>query len=87
MGRGYGKARSAFFFGLAAFQDDYRGLPAYVAARVPQEGTDTQKRILTYIAIAYYYGQQPVPAQVVRYAARAPDVQDPRLQERVLWGV
>ena len=59
----HGRTRSAFFFGLAAFEDDYRGLRQHVAARIPSEVTETQKRILVYIAIAYYYGQQPVPAQ------------------------
>ena len=61
--RGHGPTRSAFFFGLAAFEADYRGLRQYVAARVPDQITETQQRILVYIAIAYYYGQQPVPAQ------------------------
>ena len=57
-----GRVRSAFFFGLTAFEDDYRGLSEYVAARMP-ELTESQTRILIYIAIAYYYGQQAVPVQ------------------------
>ena len=56
------ETRSAFFFGLTAFGDDYRGLRQYVEARMP-ELTEPQRRVLVYLAIAYYYGQQAVPVQ------------------------
>ena len=62
LARSQGQMRSAFFFGLTAFEEDYRGLSEYVATRMPGL-TDSQKRILIYIAIAYYYGQQAVPVQ------------------------
>lgn len=54
--------RNAFFFGLTAFGKDFRGLGRYVENRITRL-TDSQRRILTYIAIAHYYGQQSVPAQ------------------------
>lgn len=54
--------RSAFFFGLTAFENEFRGLPLYVEHRIAGL-TDKQHRILVYIAIAHYYGQQPIPAQ------------------------
>ena len=54
--------RNAFFFGLTAFEKEFRGLRPYVKSRIAGL-TDKQQRILVYIAIAHYYGQQPVPAQ------------------------
>ena len=54
--------RTAFFFGLTAFEMNFRGIPQYVKERVA-EVTDEQERILVYISIAYYYGQQSIPAQ------------------------
>ena len=54
--------RSAFFFGLTAFEKEFRGLPSYVENRIA-DLTDKQQRILVYIAIAHYYGQQSIPAQ------------------------
>ncbi|MDE2823136.1 MAG: hypothetical protein OXK79_06485, partial [Chloroflexota bacterium] len=54
--------RSAFFFGLTAFGRRFRGLTRYVGNRT--EGlTEDQRRILTYVAVAQYYGQQSIPAQ------------------------
>ena len=54
--------RTAFFFGLTAFGQDFRGLRQYVAERTT-ELTDTHRHILVYIAMAHYYGQQSIPAQ------------------------
>ena len=54
--------RNAFFFGLTAYGQDYRGLRQYVADRTA-ELTDAQRHILVYIAMAHYYGQQSIPAQ------------------------
>ena len=54
--------RNAFFFGLTAFGRDFRGLPQYVAERTISL-TDEQRRILVYISIAHYYGQQSIPTQ------------------------
>lgn len=54
--------RNAFFFGLTAFGRDFRGLGRYVENRI-RDLTAEQRRILVYIAMAHYYGQQPIPAQ------------------------
>lgn len=54
--------RTAFLFGLTAFERDFQGLRPYVIHRIAAL-TGEQKRILVYTAIAYYYGQQSVPAQ------------------------
>ena len=54
--------RSAFFFGLTAYGSNFRGLRRYIRDRIV-ELTDEQCRILVYVAIAHYYGQQSIPAQ------------------------
>ncbi|EAT59654.1 ATP-binding protein [Chlorobium ferrooxidans] len=54
--------RNAFFFGLTAFGKDFRGLELYVDRRIGSL-TEKQQRILVYIAMAHYYGQQSVPVQ------------------------
>jgi len=53
--------RNAFFFGLTAFGQNFRGLSSHVQNRISGL-TDEQRRVLGYIAIAHYYGQQSVPA-------------------------
>ena len=63
--------RSAFFFGLTAFGRRFRGLRPYVENRT--EGlSETQRRMLIYIAVAQYYGQQSVPAQAFATVLGAP---------------
>jgi len=57
-----GEQCSAFFFGLTAYGRDFRGLRNYIEVRVTRL-TDVQQRILVYLAMAHYYGQQSVPAQ------------------------
>ncbi|MBM4328354.1 MAG: ATP-binding protein [Deltaproteobacteria bacterium] len=54
--------RNAFFFGLTAFGKDFRGLARYVENRVAKL-SDLHRRILVYLAMAHYYGQQSIPAQ------------------------
>ena len=54
--------RNAFHFGLTAFGGNFRGLYPYVRNRTMQL-TDDQRRILIYISIAHYYGQQSIPTQ------------------------
>ena len=56
------RLRNPFFFGLTAFGRNFRGLARYVQNRISGL-TDKQRRVLGYIAIAHYYGQQSVPAQ------------------------
>lgn len=52
--------RNAFFFGLTAFGTDFRGLVPHVERRLYGLTTE-QKRLLVFIAMAHYYGQQSVP--------------------------
>ena len=54
--------RNAFFFGLTAFGKNFRGLQGYVKGRTANL-TDEQRRILVYLSMAHYYGQQSIPAQ------------------------
>lgn len=56
------RLRTAFFFGLVAFGREFRGLQRYVDERMVAL-TDAQRRILVYVAIGHYYGQQSIPAQ------------------------
>ena len=71
LSRDRGRSRSPFFFGLIAFEDDYHGLDAYVAARLPVL-SNTQRNILLYIAVSYYYGQQAVPAHAFAFVLGLP---------------
>jgi len=54
--------RNAFLFGLTAFGRDFRGLSRHVQRRIVGL-TDQQRRLLVYMAMAHYYGQQSIPAQ------------------------
>jgi len=63
--------RTAFFFGLVAFKEDFKGLEPYVAARIDAL-TAVQKRILGFTAIAHHYGQKPLPAQAFAEALSIP---------------
>lgn len=55
------RERTAFFFGLTAFEKDFRGLTPYVSIRIEHLNPE-QSKILGFLAIANYYGQQAVPA-------------------------
>ncbi|WP_405087161.1 RNA-binding domain-containing protein [Microbispora sp. NBC_01389] len=57
------RERVPFYFGLTAFGKDFRGLENYVATRV-KKIEQTEQDILCYIALAHYYGQQGVSAQL-----------------------
>ena len=63
--------RSAFFFGLTAFEQNFRGLRHFVGSRIAGV-TAIQQRLLVYVAIAHYYGQQSVPAQAFASMAGLP---------------
>ena len=54
--------RNAFFFGLTAFGEDFKGLGSYVKARISGL-TQDQSRVLGLVSIAHYYGQQHIPIQ------------------------
>jgi hypothetical protein len=57
-----GKCYSAFHFGLYTFHDDFQGIESFVQHRL-NNLPDDQGLIFIYIALAYYYAQQAVPAQ------------------------
>jgi hypothetical protein len=67
--------RTAFFFGLTAYDRQYRGLSSYVSFRL--NGTSAEQRaILEIIALAHYYGQQAIPTQYFAPAALMPPSQN-----------
>ena len=76
----YGLRRSAFFFGLTAFERNFRGLRAYVGERITGIASD-QARILIYTAIAHYYGQQSIPTQAFAAVLGLPRSQKLRMEE------
>lgn len=49
-------------FGLAAYSSAYKGINNFVEIRM-QRLTPTQRKILIYFALAYYYGQQSLSPQ------------------------
>lgn len=53
------KERTPFHFALSTFGRDYLGITKYVEDRL-QAASPTQKEIMTYIALAYYYGHKSV---------------------------
>ncbi len=59
---GEARHRSAFFFGLVAFHDDFLGLEPYVKSRLDQL-TKVQQNVVGFVAIAHHYGHKPLPAQ------------------------
>lgn len=63
--------RTAFYFGLTAFDSDFLGLERYVEIRMAGLSA-TQTEILTYIALAHYYGQQSIPMQLFATALGVP---------------
>lgn len=56
------RLRSAFYFGLVAFQRDFAGLGSFIGKRLALLN-DAQKKILGFLAIAHRYGQQSLPSQ------------------------
>ena len=55
--------RTAFYFGLEAFGDDFRGIEPYVRARLSTL-TDQQKQIVCFLSLAHRYAQRPVRSQL-----------------------
>ncbi len=58
------RLRVPFYFGLTAFEKDFIKLDTYVASRLVNL-TDTERRILVYLSIAYQYAQQSLPSQLL----------------------
>lgn len=63
--------RNAFHFGLTAFGTNFHGLHPYVSDRTIQL-KDEQQRILIYISMAHYYGQQSISTQAFATLLKIP---------------
>ncbi len=66
-----GRLRSSFFFGLTAFGRDFLALENYVSVRIAPF-KDDQKKVLTFLSLAHYYGQQTLPAQAFAHLLGLP---------------
>ncbi|MDP2858548.1 MAG: hypothetical protein Q8P50_11305 [Bacillota bacterium] len=53
--------RTAFYFGLEAFQVDFLGIDRYIAERLA-DLNELQLNALGFVALAHRYAQQPLPA-------------------------
>lgn len=71
--------RNPFYFGLTAFGKDFLSIGDYVSRRL-QTGTDVQKQILVFLAIAYHYGQKAIPAQMFAGLLSLPEKRIVRLE-------
>ena len=56
------RKRSPFYFGLTAFGRDFKGLEAYVEARLSQ-APDPVRNVVLFMAFAHYYGQVSLSLQ------------------------
>jgi len=52
-------ARTPFWFALTAFEDEFIGITPYVERRIGL-ATELQRDLLTFLALAYYYGHKSV---------------------------
>ncbi|MDP3464820.1 MAG: hypothetical protein Q8R86_03500 [Sulfuricurvum sp.] len=57
--------KSAFFFGLVAYDDEYKGIDNYINSRFLYL-TESQKYFFLYLAVAQYYGQTSLPIEIFR---------------------
>ena len=71
--------RNPFYFGLTAFGKDFLSIGDYVSRRL-QTGTDIQKQILAFLAIAYHYGQKAIPGQLFAGLLGLPEKRIVRLE-------
>jgi hypothetical protein len=55
--------RSAFYFGLQTFLEEFLGLEPFVRARL-NSLTSPQQQIVGYLALAHHYAQRPLPVQL-----------------------
>jgi len=55
------RLRTAFYFGINAFQKDFLGLDSFVSMRLNLLNEE-QKKVIGFIALSHYYGQRPLPA-------------------------
>ena len=66
------RERTAFYFGLTAYERDFAGLPKFVEARLCEPDTSARRKLLCYLAIAHQYAQQPLPAAACRQLLQLP---------------
>lgn len=55
--------QTAFYFGLTAFGEEYRGLSTYISNRI-SDLAEVQREMLVYLSIAFMYGQKSMGAQM-----------------------
>lgn len=55
--------RTPFYLGLNCFEEQFEGLDKYIKVRL-DEASSVHKEILTYIALAHYYGHRSISAQL-----------------------
>ncbi|MHB8882438.1 MAG: RNA-binding domain-containing protein [Thermodesulfovibrionales bacterium] len=55
--------RTPFYLGLLTFERDFIGIERYVGDKLDKL-SDTQSRIIAFLAFAHYYGQQSMPAGI-----------------------
>ena len=56
------RKRTPFYFGLTAFGRDFMGLESFVEARMFTASEEVREALI-FLALAYYYGQVPLPLQ------------------------
>jgi len=60
---GSNKEQTAFYFGITAFGEEFRGLASFVSSRISNLA-ETQREMLVYLSIAYMYGQKGIGAHM-----------------------
>lgn len=63
--------QSAFYIGLTAYGEDYRGLGSYVSNRL-RGLTEQQMELLVFLSLAHMYGQKGIPAQAFQHLLGLP---------------
>ncbi len=58
-----GEVQTAFYFGLTAYGEGYKGLKSYVSNRISGLA-EAQEHVLVHLSIAYLYGQKGIGAQM-----------------------
>ncbi|MBN1964614.1 MAG: hypothetical protein JW910_08200 [Anaerolineae bacterium] len=76
------RERNPFQFALTTFGKEYEGITSYVESRLNAANPD-QRRIITFLSLAYYYGHKPVFSQVFAANLGLPENRLLRL-ERIL---
>ncbi|MCO5206225.1 MAG: hypothetical protein M9928_14415 [Anaerolineae bacterium] len=80
--RAEGSVRTPFNYAFTSFREDYLGIHSYVASRLGS-CTLVQRQLLTYLALAYYYGHKPVLSQVFAAFLGVPERRKVRLESHL----